>query len=552
MKLLRLKLYEPYRSLQFDEQKFPKLPLIKDEIDPICLVGLNGSGKSNLLELIADIFYLLESILLDYKVSSPKPYTPYSNNKKKKEIYFEIDYKIKIEGEDTFVRISRIPKSNQPIITLFKSLKFDEVKQELDFKKQGRKYLPLVVAYTSGLNDLLSMPFIELQDYYAREVTFRVHKGKDPNVIIDSPNLILMDYDSNFAVILANYLLNDSLKTDIFKDFARIEGLNSFKIVIQLDKGPKGQGDNGVTLPSEFQQIINNLISCSTTHLHKPSEKGDKYELDFLVNEVTKKLFKYYFKSAKQLFNALSKLYLLNALCIKTDYRNKLRIKRREGKLLRFPTVATLDKIFRIEQIELILSEPKVRTEYIKISDGEHQFIHIVGGMLIFDEKDSEREVLYLLDEPDTHFNPKWRSEFFSSLDKLKVLDNKNHEIILTTHSPFILGDCHGYNVFVFERNNETHSVTFKRSNYETFGANFNYILKNIFGFEYQMSNKSKDHLLKLEAQIQEAEKIIGQMPQDKIEQMETELRLYGESVEKLFVINQLEKLKEKLLKKNI
>ena len=29
--------------------------------EPICLVGLNGSGKSNILEVLAEIFYYLES-----------------------------------------------------------------------------------------------------------------------------------------------------------------------------------------------------------------------------------------------------------------------------------------------------------------------------------------------------------------------------------------------------------------------------------------------------------------------------------------------------------
>lgn len=30
-------------------------------VEPLCLVGLNGSGKSNVLEVLAEIFYYLES-----------------------------------------------------------------------------------------------------------------------------------------------------------------------------------------------------------------------------------------------------------------------------------------------------------------------------------------------------------------------------------------------------------------------------------------------------------------------------------------------------------
>lgn len=542
MKLLKLKLFQQYRSLEFDEQKFPKLELIQDEIDPICLVGLNGCGKSNLLELIADIFYFLETQLLDYTVAA-KPYVPYSDNKKRKEIYFEIDYKIRINQEDCFVRITRALGTTIPSFTLYSDNTFNVVTKQLEYNIACRDYLPLVCAYTSGLNDLLSMPFIELQDYYAREVTHQVKATKDFDVKIKEPNMLLLDFDSNAAIIISNYLLNDESKLSIFESFARIKSLSSFKIVIQLNKA---FGNKKVILPTEFVTIIDNLKNCSTLCNYKQDEtKGDFYEMDFLVNNITKELFKHYFLTPKNLFSSLSKLNLLNTLCIQSGHREVLRNKRKEGKLLRFPTISTLDKIFRIEEIELVLSNPAVRTEYIKISDGEHQFIHIVGGMLLFDEIEPKREVLYLFDEPDTHFNPQWRSDFFKELDNVMI--NKNHEVVITTHSPFILGDCHGYNVFVFERDINTNLVTFRRSNYETFGSNFSFLLKNIFGFSHQMSNKSKQHLTNLEVDIANAEKQSSNLSEEQLKVLDTELKLYGESVEKLFLINKLGELKTKI-----
>lgn len=545
MKLLRLQLHGQYRSLDFDQQKFPKLELIKNELDPICLVGLNGSGKSNLLELVADIFYKLESDLLDYKVAKKqKPYIPYSNNKKKKEIFFEIDYSIKYSNEIFFVRITRPFQEKFASIVLYTDDKFSELKKELEFNTECRVYFPKIVAYTSGLNDLLSMPFIELQDYYAREVTHQVKTMKNLDAIVSEPNLLLMDFDSNAAILVSNYLLNDSNKLKIFDNFARIKSLNSFKIVIQLDKV---HGNKEVLLPNSLKKTIQNLKNCATSCNHIIGNKGDFYEMDFLLNDVTKQLFSYYFESPRKLFLALSNLNLLNSLCVQPKYRNELRKKRKEGKLLRFPVIPAFDKIFRIEDIELILSKPNVQTEYLKISDGEHQFIHIVGGMLLFDEVEAEREVIYLLDEPDTHFNPQWRSEFFRELDK--VLVNKEHEIMLTTHSPFILGDCHGYNVFIFERNAETHVLNFSRSRYETFGTNFSFLLQKIFGFSHQMSDKSREHLEILEKKIKQAEENLKNLSEDDVSKLDKELKLYGESMEKLFVVNEIDKLLNKFQK---
>src|SRR6267154_1409780 len=70
MKLLRLKLNTDFRSLQagfeiYFLRDFDKAKLW--DFMPYCLVGRNGSGKSNILEVLAAIFYHIECIYLDYK-----------------------------------------------------------------------------------------------------------------------------------------------------------------------------------------------------------------------------------------------------------------------------------------------------------------------------------------------------------------------------------------------------------------------------------------------------------------------------------------------------
>ncbi|MBK8654708.1 MAG: hypothetical protein IPN20_12560 [Haliscomenobacter sp.] len=61
MQLLHLKILTQFRGLPAgSEFTFSNEELSKNRLEPICLVGLNGSGKSNLLELIAEIFYYLD------------------------------------------------------------------------------------------------------------------------------------------------------------------------------------------------------------------------------------------------------------------------------------------------------------------------------------------------------------------------------------------------------------------------------------------------------------------------------------------------------------
>jgi predicted ATPase len=67
-------------------------------------------------------------------------------------------------------------------------------------------------------------------------------------------------------------------------------------------------------------------------------------------------------------------------------------------------------------------------------SDGEHQMLHTLGLCLLFKNTNS----LFLLDEPETHFNPDWRANFITRL--YQSLDGSGeNEVLVTTHTPL----CH-------------------------------------------------------------------------------------------------------------
>ena len=73
MKLLRLKVDEPFRSLQagfeveflqeWEREQAMQSPNL--EFAPYILAGPNGSGKSNVLEVLAAIFYHMECMYLE-------------------------------------------------------------------------------------------------------------------------------------------------------------------------------------------------------------------------------------------------------------------------------------------------------------------------------------------------------------------------------------------------------------------------------------------------------------------------------------------------------
>ncbi|WP_297332244.1 restriction system-associated AAA family ATPase [Flavobacterium sp.] len=551
MKIQYLKLLNKYRSLEPFEYQFLKHPLLLDKIDPICLVGLNGSGKSNFLELLSDIFYEIEVYFLYthklYLNNSPK-YFPYSDNKSKTSILFHIEYEITVKQKRETIRIIRTRERDE-IKFYRKSIKKNSLQKD-DFVKvnalNARDYIPLTVAYTSGLNDLLTLPYVDLQDYYAEQVANEAISSVNPAQKILSPNLLLLNYDSNAAIVVSNFILAETNKQEIFTNNLRVSGMNTFRIVIRLHKL---YGNKKVQITQELNTYIEQLKDCATlANISIDDVKGNEYVFDFLVNKITINLFKDKFGNVQNLFEALTKLNLLNTLCIQKKYKDLLRKKREKGQLIKFPQIASLDKIFSIENIELVLKHPEVRTEYEKISDGEHQFIHILGGILLFDTKKADRDILYLLDEPDTHFNPLWRSDFFYQMDK--VLANKNVEFVVTTHSPFILSDCHGYNVFKFKRTEG--KVTFSRVEKETYGATYENVTESLFDpndddykhFDSRIAKLAFLDIEKLHSEIAEIDS--HQQWIEKRENFLSRIRMLGESVDRLYLLDEFSKCDQK------
>lgn len=75
-----------------------------------------------------------------------------------------------------------------------------------------------------------------------------------------------------------------------------------------------------------------------------------------------------------------------------------------------------------------------------ELSEGEQQLLTVLG-LLRFTAED---ESLFLLDEPDTHLNPRWSVDYISYLKKFVTAGEKREEtshILLTTHNPLAVAD---------------------------------------------------------------------------------------------------------------
>jgi restriction system-associated AAA family ATPase len=330
--------------------------------------------------------------------------------------------------------------------------------------------------------------------------------------------LIFLDYKVNSYVFIANSIFRSKKELEIItKKVAPLESLESFRITIQ--EKPKYKNRYiPIRLTPELSKYLGALKKCATCYYYE--EENKKTILDFYINPITKKLFKQHYKSAFDLYNSLYKLDLLNEILLKKSKRETIANAEYTNQKHLYPQLSLEDRVFSVENIRVNLSHVNSDLDYYDLSDGEHQLIHVLGSLLMINSPD----VLFLLDEPETHFNPQWRSKFISALNEMK--HTVKQDFFITTHSPFILGDCKMEHVFIFEKGKA------RNPSVQTYGLSTERILREAFGVIPPMSEKSLSDIQRLQRSTS-------------YKNIEKRIDDFGESIEKVYLFDRLSELKK-------
>lgn len=530
MKLKSIKILgEDFRSLKANQlYEFNTHHYRKDRLSTKVLAGLNGSGKSNLLELLAEIFYYLDLYHLE---GSSK------EQKLSKNIGFEIEYFFPISLAGRVININDKQWGNKIYDehSLIRIRKLVDELPQFSFKKTEEasftrmdsatdKILPKrVIAYSSGQNELLSNPFYKIRYHYFEEL------NKSGAASINS-SMFYLSYETNFSIFLANQLLGDKKKLPSLNEIFDIQGLESFRITINLLNYRK----NKIDLTEYQSRSIESLKSCATTWIERFKSNNAKQHLlifDFLVTKATRDAFKSKFDSPFSLFKAFYELESLNIHIDPIDHRHLIRTGKKSLNISEEIPKPDPDRLaFRIEKIRINkkLADGSIKPIFYKqLSDGEHQLNEILGSLLMVEEDGC----LFLLDEPDTHFNPKWRAKLIMLFNYLSAegLTSQNipksvrkHEILLTTHSPYVVSDSDKKDVYLFSKNGEGTNI--KNPESQTYGASIGFLNEELFGRDNSISEYSNFDLETIKTSIQNLQDI---------EDAREKLFDFGESIEK-------------------
>jgi predicted ATP-dependent endonuclease of OLD family len=393
-------------SLYINDYKLLKDFTINFSKDVSILIGINGSGKSSILECVAQIFsdaYLQEKskfgFKLEYELRLEEIIEQTATTSEFKTDYIKVE--IYAEKKDEKI-LYKVYTGN------------DILEKETDIEKKFgslEKILPSnIVIYYSGLADIMKkicLPHDEKLSVNFRKGNTSLHR---PFFYFEPPlfNLIL--------ITLLSYEYGDI--PQFLSDRAKIKGVQSIQINLKKPSWGKGKINEWWGAKGEVKTFLDYL---------------DSIEGPLIIDK----------KTFKPKGNVLIEGIQNEALNITIISQEKL-FEIREH----FVEERTLFKILNTLLIDGF--QPEVKFSFIQedstgqhsfnvLSEGEQQAI-IIRGLI---ELVNNENTLFLFDEPDTYLHPSWQRNFIESINDLsKNAEYNNSQFLITTHSPQLLSNA--------------------------------------------------------------------------------------------------------------
>lgn len=570
MKLLRLKINSPFGSLSSEERTSFEIDFRDEfnlnshsnwsEFHPFCFAGLNGSGKSNVLEALSSIFYHLEGCAnvnqpdnfhnyFDETESNPNVYEleyyivpKFKNEIKNKLGEFVVTGQVDYNSSNMFkVTISKreneIPKMEVIPYPFSESEQKQEIPTVADKKSKqqagSKLYFPdLIIGYSSGENEILSIPFLKTRLLHFDEYNQAVTKKE----VYTEPEskLIYIDYEMSQAVLLSNFIFQEKEVLQPLDDELGIINIKRFRMNLNLHTIQKNK--ETFKILEQYNDKIEAFKKCATAFY----QDDNNLTLDFWINGATKKAFKNNFEGVFDLFQAFQVLYTLNYRKVTPEVKSDVYESKRyytQGKL---PIPSPSERVFhfldyylekRIDEIGTVK-----RLLLKNLSDGEQQFLHSLGICLMLKGKSA----LLLLDEPETHFNPDWRSKFISTLKTCLEASESNNlmrDILITSHSPFIISDCFPDKVIVFKKGELPKNA--RDINFRTYGTSIDIIMENVFKKNNTIGDLSRSEIEAIQDEIKDKKVLTA----EQVVVYKERTNHLGDSMEKILLFAQLNEL---------
>lgn len=401
------------------------------------LLGGNGTGKSNVLEALAIIFRDLIA------------------KKKSPAFAFDLRYKISSSGSTRLIHINADPdRYTDPYLIdmcIYEDGSLSESELRVasaaapriqvklnEFLADDHRNLPkYVFSYYSGDSSRMHEIFRPYLEAYDR----KLRSGDDPG-----PKRLFyaMPVHSQF-VLLAFMIQNSPILNTFLDDRLGIDPVNGIESVLFVLKQPgwsKRRGKRSIDPQADtrfwgakgvVQAFLNNLYEVSLA----PIRVKRKVQTSFW-NEETSEFLYLYLKDLRALQEVVGEKSPLEFFRdLESTYVSEL-----------------IDEV----RIRVRLGRASESLTFRELSEGEQQLLTVLGLLKFTADENS----LFLLDEPDTHLNPRWSAEYLSFLKKFvgesSDIEDKSH-VILTTHNPLAIAELSKEQVQVLRKSPDSSKI---------------------------------------------------------------------------------------------
>ncbi|WAC02261.1 AAA family ATPase [Lacinutrix neustonica] len=469
----------------------------KDISEVTGFIGKNGTGKSNLLELVcklvkggetsvkSDFFIIIENegeYECHYRFRDPQEIRSHfpillkeykSDIDNLKVIYFSNVFDERTHAFDKKVSDlsanNRYPKHNWPSKT-----------KTSDFVKQ--------LQFIKG--DL----FIDSEIPLPKQLT-----------ITPRTNIYSASYWTQSFI--SNNTLNEFFSNELKSFYTGVKSLKAsrqklyyffiFSVITDLISLLKDFSGQNETFDSKVEYHIDNLLAkteeIKNTYKSKLNIAETWKEWSFkILSEFYKDYFKYNIKN-KRKYPELETLQdnLLMLVKFEEFIENKEMLSTLEGSrnrktdnyILEFHiSTSKLDEQF----YNFIDKSNRFKIDWLGLSSGHKAYLNLFS-LLRFELKNIKADnVLICIDEGDLYLHPKWQADFFYKLVNLvPKFKSANYQFILTSHSPFLVSDLPKENLVFLGGDSENYSSIIRTDDsIKTFGGNLGELYVDAFFME--------------------------------------------------------------------
>ena len=373
------------------------------------IIGQNGVGKSNLIEIIISIFRAI-----DLGEST------------------DFSYELHYECHDHQIKVSYDIEQNDK-----RCVYIDGAKKSFSYlKNNANEYLPLnIFAYYSGTNWRVEELFVRHQTNFYRKLT----EGHDSLL----RRFFYCRDEHSFFVLLA-FLVDDDPACKMILQKLGIMRLESVLFCLKKpywfkSKPSQIMKDEGDPRFWYSRGVVKDFLSNLWRYSLAPIENQERKSIDFRGRT----------ENQERLY-----LFIPNEAALKNfaaDYADTTSF---------FKNIESTYIADLLENINVTVTlENGQEVTFDNLSEGERQLMTVLG-LIKFTRND---ESLFLLDEPDTHLNPVWKLDYFDQIER--ILNHKiqgsnksawdSSQVILTTHDPLMLTSLKADQVRVLTEDSE-------------------------------------------------------------------------------------------------